>query len=144
MEIAPLSTPQVRAYYDPAEHIVHVVYQSEVTPQVTKEVYSWTADLAQKVPPGTVRGAIYDFRATTQFVAANISTVQRESRTLNSKVNMSNIPVALIVTTLMQEQMVRVGMKITPEENRKRIVKSEEEALSFIQQWHARSHPPAE
>jgi len=49
---------------------------------------------------------------------------------------MNHVAVALIVSTLLQENMVRVAMKITPQEHRKRIVKSEEAARAFIDEWH--------
>ena len=82
------------------------------------------------------RGSIYDFRLVTDFTNRNATTTQRESGKLNRNVDMRNHPVALLVNTIFQEQFVKAFMQLTPGDQRKRIVRSEEDALAFIANFH--------
>ena len=58
---------------------------------------------------------------------------------------MSHIPVALITGTPLQTEWVRVTMKIMPDQDRKRVVKTMDEAIAFIDEFHQkRVSPPVE
>jgi hypothetical protein len=137
MALPRLATPQVTAYYEEDHHIAHIYYRGEMSPEVIIEVYEWMKSLAPHIAISEVRGGIYDFRAVTGFRTASFRTVQNQSQKANANYDFSHIPVALLVSTFSQEQMVRVAMKVTPQENRKAIVKSEAEARAFIDMWHS-------
>jgi hypothetical protein len=144
-----LETENVTASYDPQTGLLFVTYRGVMTPDVTVAFYRWLGDLIKTASPDDLmkaRGSIYDFRQVKQFAASNISTAQRQSQQVNHAADMSHIPVALITESLLQTEWVRVTMKIMPDQDRKRVVKSMEEAVAFIDQFHARRapEPPAE
>jgi hypothetical protein len=66
----------------------------------------------------------------------NLTSAQRQSQQFNTKADVSNHPVALLVDTFMQEQILQVELKISPQQDRKRIVRSEDEAYAFIASFH--------
>jgi hypothetical protein len=136
-----LETEQVTGYYEADQHILFVTYRGVLTPDVTAQVYRWLGELIQNGPDplDRVRGSIYDFRQVTTFDNRNLTSAQRQSQHLNHKVDVSNIPVALIAGSLYQEEILRVTMKITAQpahDERRRIVKSDAEALAFIDQFN--------
>ncbi len=129
-------TPQFTAYFEDESGIMYVTYQGVLSPDITAQVYKWMLDAVQTLDVKDIRGGIYDFRLVKDFNKGNLSTANRESRNFNVKVDISHVPVALLVNTFFQEQMVKVSMKIDPGQDRKRIVKSMEEALVFIKEFH--------
>jgi hypothetical protein len=145
MEYAPLELPNVHAYVDVEQQIGYVIYRGKLTQEATAQVYKWMMDLFKKYGVQIVRGGIFDFREVTEFERNNLSAVQRRSRELNTAADFSATPIALVVSTLIQEQMVRVGQQVTPQQDRKRIVRSVEEGLAFINSLHplAPAAPPA-
>ncbi|MFN8371790.1 MAG: hypothetical protein U0694_02790 [Anaerolineae bacterium] len=138
MERFRMDTPQVMAYFDDETGIVYVTYRGVLTPDITAQVYKWMMESVQFLDISQIHGGIYDFRQVTDFNKGNLATAHRESRNFNVKVDVSNIPAALIVSTLFQEQMVKISMQITPGQDRKRIVKSMDEATAFINQFRKR------
>ncbi|MCU0497670.1 MAG: hypothetical protein MUF87_09995 [Anaerolineae bacterium] len=118
--------------YDLQTRIGIVTYFGRLTPETTVTVYSWIAKAFVGLGVDQMLGGIFDFRLVTQFDTANLSTVQRTSGKLNTNFDFSAVPTAMIVSNPYQEQFLRVSMKITPQEQRKRIVKTEDEALAFI------------
>jgi hypothetical protein len=135
-----LETDKMSARYDLEQHILFVAYRGVMTPDVTAVMYRW---LMAMIEEGThdiheTRGAVYDFRDVTEFSASNIGTSQRQSQQANTKTDMSHIPVALVTKNLMQTEWVRLTMKITPGQDRKRIVKSMDEAMAYFEEFHAR------
>jgi len=137
MNLPQINTPSLTAYYDDTSKLTHVIYRGQMTAQMTIDVYRWILSLAAYIDVADVRGSIYDFREVPNFDRYSLSTVQRESRNLNFNLDVSNIPVALVVKNLIQESMVRIGMKVSPQEHRKKIVMSEADALQFFATWHA-------
>ncbi|RMG83054.1 MAG: hypothetical protein D6712_13680 [Chloroflexi bacterium] len=136
MEYPRVDSEDLTAYYDPDKLITHVTYRGPMTADLTIRVYRWIAELAKIISPQDVHGGIFDFRDVTNFESYSLSTVMNESRKLNMKMDFSHVPVALIVSSGLQEQMVRVVMKVTPQDHRKAIVHSEEEAWTFIEEWN--------
>jgi hypothetical protein len=131
-------TDQFSAWYDDESLILYVVYKGVLTPDVTSQMYRWLGDVIQRRPADVVRarGSIYDFRQVTGFDSRNLTSAQRQSQQFNNKVDVTNHPVALLVDTLFQEQILRVELKISPQQDRKRLVRSEAEALDFILNFH--------
>jgi hypothetical protein len=138
MLIAQFESDPFSAWYDEQTQILHVVYKGVLTPDVTAQVYKWLGEVIQQHPQEATRarGSIYDFRQVTGFDSRNLTSAQRQSQQFNAKVDLGNHPVALLVDTLMQEQILRVELKISPGQDRKRIVHSEGEALAFIASFH--------
>jgi hypothetical protein len=144
-----LETENVGASYDAEKGLLFVTYRGVMTPDVTVAFYRWLGELLKTASPEDLmkaRGSIYDFRQVKQFAASNISTAQRQSQQVNHAADMSHIPVALITETSLQTEWVRVTMKIMPDQDRKRVVKSMEDAIGFIDNFHAKRapEPPAE
>jgi hypothetical protein len=133
-----IETEQFSAYYDENEQILFVTYSGIMTPDVTAQFYTWLLQsLAER--PGlveTARGSVYDFRKVARFENKNLTAAQRESQNLSQRFDVSHIPVALIVGSLYQEQLLRVTMQIQQGQERKRIVRSVDEALAFFNEYH--------
>jgi hypothetical protein len=133
-----IDTDHFSAWYDDEQQILHVVYQGVLTADTTAQFYRWLGEVIQRCPQDVVRakGSIYDFRGVTGFDSRNLTSAQRQSQQLNNKADMSGHPVALLVDSYLQEQILRVELKISPQQDRKRIVHSEEEAYAFIASFH--------
>jgi hypothetical protein len=112
------------------------IYGKILTPEITAKVYAEGTKIVKSVGVENVRGLLLDFRAVERFIAGNLPTAQSESYRLNARYSLDHIPVALIVETPMQEQMVRVSLRSTPGQERKRIVRTDDDAWTFITQWH--------
>jgi len=133
-----LETEQISTYYDEQTNFVHIAYRGKLTPDITIQAYGWLAEMSTIVDSKTIKGSIIDFSGVTEFDSRNLSTAQKESRRANTELDFSHIPVALVVSTPLQDQMVRLSMQVTPEEQRKRVVKSQAEGLAFIAEWRQR------
>ncbi len=126
------------AWYDDEQQILHVVYKGVLTADTTAHFYRWLGEIIQRRPAEVVnaKGSIYDFRQVTGFDSRNLTSAQRQSQQFNTKADMSNHPVALLVDTYLQEQILRVELKISPQQDRKRLVHTEAEAYAFIASFH--------
>lgn len=144
MNIPRLDTEQITVTFDTDTGISVVTYRGELSPQVTVQYYQFLPKFLEVVDVQDIYGSIYDFRQVTKFHNTNLSTAQRASQSANTHYDFSAIPIALLVETLLQEQMVRVSMKVTPQETRKRIVKSEAEAKAFFKSFHQRRQSAAD
>jgi hypothetical protein len=133
-----LNTDEVSGWHDTTTQISYFVYYGEVTPNVTADVYEYIGASFHKNGTGFVKGGLYDFRHVTGFQNANLNTVRRTSGTLNTNYDMSHIAVGLVVSSILQERMVLLAMKVTPQEKRKKIVYGYQEGLDFIRTFHAR------
>jgi hypothetical protein len=133
-----LNTDEVSGWHDATAQISYFVYYGEVTPNVTADVYEYIGASFQQNGTGFVKGGLYDFRHVTGFQNANLNTVRRTSGALNTNYDMSHIAVGLIVSSILQERMVLLAMKVTPQEKRKKIVYGYQEGLDFIRTFHAR------
>lgn len=139
MAIEPLATEQVSAHWDAELRVARVVYRGILSPAVTMAFYDWMlGNAAEILDKGVVvRGGVYDFREVTDFQSTNMSTTVRASQNANRQYDFSKIPSAFIVANDYQDRTLRIYLKITPQEHRKRIVKSEAEALQFLDEWNA-------
>ena len=135
LKLPRLETEQVSAYFDETTQFVYVIYKGKLTTEVTIRLYEWLGEASLIIDRKNIKGSIFDFSAVTDFDTRNLNTAQKESRRANTEIDFSHIPVALVVNTTLQEQMVTLSMKVTPEEHRKRVVKSEAEGLAFIAEW---------
>ena len=133
-----LATDGLTTQYDPETQLFLVGYAEELTPEVTVKMYDWFDALVEEVGCDAIRGAIFDFRNVKEIHQMNTRTARSESKKIHQKVDLSRLPVALWVETFFQEQMLRVSMRLTEKSERIEIVKSHQEALQFIENWHQR------
>lgn len=129
-----LHTDTIDGFFDEETRILRVKYRGMVTAQVTRDVYGWIGRLIMSAH-GNINlalGSIYDFREVTQFDSLTLSTTQRGSQTVNRDAELRYHPVALIVKTPFQREYVRLTMKVSPQEDRKKIVETPEDAEAFI------------
>lgn len=131
----PLHTPLVTTQFDERTRILIVRYKNELTAESTHQLYSWMFDAIQQV--GVIaRGTIYDFSDVRKFTRQNMSATQKSSFNMNAKVDLSAMPVAMVAKTIMQEQHIMIILNATPDQDRKKIVKSIEEGIQFIEDFH--------
>jgi hypothetical protein len=142
MEFERLELEQVSGHYDEASGILFVTYRGSITSDTTAKVYAWISRLIENGNGvNTTRGSIFDFRDVTEFALGNLTTAQNRSESLNTKVDISNHPVALLVDTLYQRMMVKTSMYVTPQQKRKHMVETMDAALNFINTWHQQPIP---
>lgn len=130
-----LSLNNANAVYDPATHIITVIYQGVLDGNVTTNVYTWLEELYKEVSVSDVKGQIFDFRQVVRFDDSNLTVARRASNRLNMIQDTSQFPVALIVANPEQEEVLRGPMRISEGHQRKRIVRNPDEALTFIHNW---------
>lgn len=131
----------IAAYYDEERLILRVKYLGVMTPAVTAEFYQWLGNIIRTNPEKvmTARGSIYDFRDVTEFANSNISSTARQSGQVNQQMDLQNHPVAIIAKDAIQSATLTVTMRVSGQQDRKRIVRTEADAIAFIEEFHARS-----
>ncbi len=141
MIIEHLERDNFTLWYDTDERVLHVRYRGTLSPETTRAFYTELGGVIQRNPleVGRALGSIYDFRDVSQFESRNLTAAQRQSQDLNSRFELANHPVAVLVGTRLQESILRVELSISPQQNRKRVVWSEAEGLAFINAFHAGS-----
>jgi hypothetical protein len=137
MRFERLELEHVSGHYDEVSGILFVAYRGSITSDTTAKVYAWIGRLIEQGDGvDTTRGSVFDFREVTDFALGNLTTTQTRSQSLNTKFDISHHPVALIVGSLYQRMMVKTAMYVTPQQKRKQMVESMDEALNFIETWH--------
>lgn len=136
MSIEPLNIANARTHYDEDNNVVWVTYHGLLDAEASAQVYHWLADFFNARDNKEVSGEIFDFRNVDTFGPDNLFEARKKSRGFNLKQDVSELPVAMICSNFYQEEILRGPMQNVPENQRKRIVHSEEEALQFIAEWH--------
>lgn len=137
MVLRPLEHEQAYATYDDTTRIVYVTYRGLLNAEASTAVYSWLNQLLEMVGAEAIYGEIWDFREVEQFMSDNLQDARKNSRIMNLKQDTGRFPVAMVIKDYYQEEILRGPMKNVPENARKAIVRSIEEGMDFIQQWHA-------
>jgi hypothetical protein len=122
--------------YDAINNLIYGIYGTLVTSESTVALYQAMTQLFAGVDVKTIHGLIMDFRRSARFDKGTITTVQRESHILNQCFNLAHVPVALVVDTPLQEQIVSFITRVTPDPHRKQIVYSIAEAYAYFDEWH--------
>jgi len=136
MHAMPYETNHAKCYFGEEHSIAFVTYSGAIGGDVTTHVYDWVAQVFETYGVKAVRGSVFDFRDVTEFLNTNLRAVQKRSTGLNLQVDMTHIAVGLIVKkNLAQENMVRTALKLSPQETRKRVVYSMDEALAFVNEY---------
>lgn len=137
-EIQKLNEANVTGYFDSQKRIFYISYRNTLDAETSLNAYSWLFVQGGLVGLENIYAFIFDFTQVQKFEKDNTLTTKRQSQTARAAVDLSRIPAALIVKTVYQEQMVLLSTKVNDVEERTRIVKSQAEAMSFIEQFHAK------
>ncbi|MCI0712291.1 MAG: hypothetical protein L0154_19210 [Chloroflexi bacterium] len=129
--------PGVAGHFDVDSGILRIAYSGNVTPEITGSIYTWGWKLSEGVGVENIHGMITDFRAVVKFAPQSLGAAVKESRRINKAFDLSRLPVALIVRNLYQEHMVKISTDLSGNSERRKIVYSDDEALAFIENWHA-------
>lgn len=135
-----LDIDTVHAYRDPQTNISYIIYKGAVDARTTTAVYEWVKELLTVIDNDETRGVLMDFRQVLKFMPDHISTVRRESKDLNREQKLVH-PVAMIVTNLYQEQMVKVSVRISDRPQHVQFFYSLEEGLAFFDEWNSQHRP---
>jgi hypothetical protein len=134
--IPPLNETNLTAHYDEDKQIFFITYKKTLTADMTNKAYSWLFKNGLPLGIDNIRAFIFDFTAVSTFRRDNTFASKRQSQTANKVVDLSRIPVALIVNTIYQEQMVVLSMNVNGVEDRTKICKSYARAMTFVDQFH--------
>lgn len=137
MTILSLNEERVQGRYDETTRIVHIVYSGQLDADASTAAYNWLATINETV--GMPYGEIFDFRNVTEFMPDNLLEARKKSRRRNLRNEVHQLPVAMVVKDYYQEEILRGPMQNVPENQRKTIVKSVEEAVDFLHEWHERN-----
>jgi hypothetical protein len=129
-------TKNILCRYDPLTRIMHIRYNETSLPEDAINGYAWALRIFDVVDVNTIRGSIFDFRRITMFHLSTLNTTRTQSIRMNRSVDLSSHPVALLIKTIYQEKMLGISKAVTPGEDRKRIVRSEDEAVKFLNAWN--------
>ena len=140
METEKLEQERVSCYFDEDRKIAHIVYSGILDADDSAAAYKWLNKLIDKIRIENIYGEIFDFREVKQFQPDNLIDARKHSRKLNLRVEIHSTPVAMIVRDSVQEEILRGPMRIVPENKRKRIVHSADEAYEFFEEWHQQDH----
>jgi len=136
MAIVPLKEEKVTARYDEETNTVYITYNGSLGAEDSGAAYKWIDTVIHEVGIENVYGEIFDFREVYEFLPENLMDARKKSRRMNMKNNIRNLPVAMIVNGLVQEEILRGPLQNVPENTRKRIVYSMDEAKAFLDEWH--------
>ena len=136
MTFKTLEHDRATASFDAETRIAMITYSGQLTAEASAAVYEWLNDLIRTLGSKEVYGEIFDFRMVTEFMPDNLMDARKNSRRLNLRQEAQSIPVAMIVKDFYQEEILRGPMQNVPENVRKTIVKSVEEAYDFFARWH--------
>lgn len=136
MSVEPLEIERAYAYLDEETRIIRIKYNGNLDGQTSTQVYTWLNGVVQALGIEAIAGEIFDFREVREFLPDNIMEARKKSRGMNLRNDTSSMPVVMIVKDFYQEEILRGPMQNLPENPRKRIVRTEEEALTFIQEWN--------
>lgn len=134
--VPPLNEPNLTGHYDEDKKIFYIFYSGTLDSDNTTNAYTWLFKNGLNLGIESIRAFVFDFTKVTRFQRDNTFAAKRESQTANAVADLSRIPVALIVNTVYQEQMVILSMKVNGVEDRTKVCKSHAHALAFIDQFH--------
>ncbi len=137
MGINQLDERQVTAYYNTTTSIAYITYRGELSAVESELAYGWLSELIEVVGTKALYGEVFDFREVKHFTVENLITAQKRSRRMNIMLNTQDFPVAMVVGNAMQEEILRGPMRIVIGNQRKRIVRSMDDAHAFLDEWHA-------
>ncbi|GAB5492824.1 MAG: hypothetical protein Phog2KO_30390 [Phototrophicaceae bacterium] len=137
MAITSLNLDNASAEYAEDSKIAFIKYSGVLTAEESTAVYNWLADLVETVGLTDIYGEVFDFREVTEFAPDNLMEARRNSRRYNMRNRVHDLPVAMIISSFFQEEILRGPMQNVEENKRKAIVWEMEDAINFLDNWHA-------
>ena len=137
MSIPTLDIEKATAIFNADERIVMVTYRGLLDGETSTQVYNWLADLIETIGIENIYGEIFDFRDVQEFMPDNLMDARRNSRRHNLKNNVKKLPVVMVISNHVQEEILRGPMQNVEENKRKTIVWNMDDAHAFLNQWHA-------
>jgi hypothetical protein len=141
--MTPLNIQNARAHYDADSRIVFITYRGLLSAEASTQVYHWLHDLMLELGSENLYGEVWDFREVQEFLPDNLMDARKKSRGLNLRINV-DFPVAMVVKDFYQEEILRGPMQNVPENTRKAIVRTMDEAHQFLAEWHTAQQDDAE
>ncbi|MFW5690882.1 MAG: hypothetical protein ACOCXZ_00160 [Chloroflexota bacterium] len=129
-------------HFDEAHGLLIGEYGPVVNDEVVTNLYADGFQLAAMYGPEKLLGIIFNFYHVERFARGNLLAVQAETYRTHERLNLEHTPIALIVRTLVQEQVVKLSTLSTPWRGRAQIVYSMDEAITFLRRWK-REHTDA-
>ncbi len=143
--IAPLYLEHITCRYDEENRISYYKWVGTVTGQETAQAYQWAFQLIDsEYDHRPVLGSIIDFTEVKEFAPGNLSRARKESRNLRTKRAEAayQMPSGLVVANMHQEMYLYTSMRLADQNKVVNplvvLVKSVEEGLAHIEQWHQR------
>ncbi len=141
--IAPLQLEHITCQYNEKTRISHVKWVGIVTGNETAQGYEWGFRLIASVPADKpVLGTVIDFTEVQEFAPDNLRRARKESQNIRSKnVEVAQTtPTALVVANMHQEMYLYTSMRLADQNKLDnplvKLVKSVEDGLAHIEQWH--------
>jgi hypothetical protein len=131
-----LDTKNVNAHFDVDTCILRVSYYGVLDGDSAVDLHTWIEQMRETIGPRPIEGVIFDLRKVIRFKRDNLYTTAEQSQQLQQQIN-RRCPIALIVSTYYQEQMVQVMMLTATDADMRQVVYSEEEAFYYITQGYA-------
>lgn len=113
--------------------VLYGIYGAIVGGESTTLLYMALGKLLRQLDETKLQGIIFDYRRVESFAKDTLAAHQRESYSLCRKFNLEPIPIALVVDSRLQEQMVRMIVAVTPRQENKEIVFSSAEAHAYFE-----------
>src|SRR5689334_13798290 len=134
MVVPRIDTQTLTTDFDPVQRVVYIRFSGSLTPDIVTRLYDWINALTEALGAEHIRGVVNDMRGMRFLQSYSLGMLAKASRKANAKHDFSHLPTAYIVSSLFQDQIARMAIRVAP--NRRAIVHSDEEALRFIDDWH--------
>ncbi len=122
--------------YDEDKNVLYGIFGAEATGETTVLLHMAMLRIIREQNISQLYGIQYDLRRVDNFGRDNMVAMQRESFRLNRRHDISQVPVAYVVNTEVQEQIANMVIQMTPDKDRSEIVFSSAEAYGYFKEWH--------
>ncbi len=132
-----LDSKNVYAHFDIDTSILNVAYYGVLDSDSAVDLHTWIEQMRDTIGARPIKGVIFDFRKVVRFKRDNLYTTAQQSQQLQQHTESRQCPIALIVSTYYQEQMVQIMMLTATDAEMRRVVHTEEEARYYVTQGYA-------
>lgn len=132
-----LDSKNVTAHFDVTTNILHVTYYGVLDGDSAVDLHTWIEQMRETIGSHPIAGVIFDLRKVVRFKRDNLYTTAEQSQQLRQQTDNRHCPIAMIVATYYQEQMVQVMMLTATDANMRQVVYSEEDALYYVHKGYA-------
>jgi len=135
--IPSIHSEHLTAEFDEESGVAFITYKGHHTQESGDQAARWGRDLVQQLGPQAIRGAVFDFSQVTVFDEPTFSWAKTRHENINRQGDMTHHPIAMLVSTQYQETIVSAVSERLGTTQRSALVNSRDEALAFIESWHA-------